>query len=107
MVEGAQRVKRTRRGSPAPLEAPASLPRRGAAHSIEEYTTRLYDVFPPARFVSSLVSDDLATGFVIANVALVGFGFWCWAFPAPFLLGVGAWLAVLLNRQPHRAHSAA
>jgi len=27
------------------------------AHSIEEYVTRLYVVFPPARFVSSLVSQ--------------------------------------------------
>lgn len=52
-----------------------------AAHSIEEYRTRLYEVFAPARFVSSLVSDDLATGFLVANAALVGFGLWCWAVP--------------------------
>ena len=49
-----------------------------AAHSIEEYVFRLYDVFAPARFVSSLVSNDLATGFVIANAALVLFGLWCY-----------------------------
>ena len=30
-----------------------------AAHSIEEYVTSLYDVFAPARFVSSLVSNNL------------------------------------------------
>jgi hypothetical protein len=30
------------------------------AHSIEEYVTKLYEVFTPARFVSSLVSNDLA-----------------------------------------------
>ena len=52
-----------------------------AAHSIEEYATHLYRVFAPARFVSSLVSNDLAFGFVVANTALVTFGFWCWAFP--------------------------
>ena len=46
-----------------------------AAHSIEEYAFRLYDVFAPARFVSSLFSDDLSVGFAIANVALVAFGF--------------------------------
>ena len=49
-----------------------------AAHSVEEYALRLYDVFAPARFISSLVSDDLATGFVIANAALILFGLWCY-----------------------------
>jgi len=52
-----------------------------AAHSIEEYVTRLYEVFAPARFVSSLISNDLAFGFLIANAALVAFGLWCWAVP--------------------------
>jgi hypothetical protein len=48
------------------------------AHSFEEYIFRLYGVFAPARFISSLISDDLATGFVIANAALVLFGLWCY-----------------------------
>jgi hypothetical protein len=52
-----------------------------AAHSIEEYATRLYDIFAPARFVSGLVSADLATGFVVVNATLVGFGLWCWLVP--------------------------
>jgi hypothetical protein len=51
------------------------------AHSIEEYVTKLYEVFTPARFVSSLVSNDLALGFLVVNVALVTFGLWCWAVP--------------------------
>jgi hypothetical protein len=51
------------------------------AHSIEEYVARLYEVFAPARFVSSLVSNDLAVGFIVFNVALVTFGLWCWAIP--------------------------
>lgn len=51
------------------------------AHSIEEYVTKLYEVFAPARFVSSLVSNDLALGFLILNTALVTFGLWCWAVP--------------------------
>lgn len=51
------------------------------AHSIEEYFTKLYEVFAPARFVSSLVSNDLALGFLVVNVALVTFGLWCWAVP--------------------------
>ena len=52
-----------------------------AAHSVEEYVTRLYDVFAPARFVSSLISSDLAFGFLVANTVLVCFGLWCWAVP--------------------------
>ena len=51
------------------------------AHSIEEYVTRLYEVFAPARFVSSLISTDHAAGFFVANTALVAFGVWCWAVP--------------------------
>lgn len=49
-----------------------------AAHSIEEYFTRLFDVFAPARFVSDLIGLDRPTGFVVANLALVGFGLWSW-----------------------------
>ena len=48
-----------------------------AVHSAEEYAGRLWESFPPARFVSSLVSSDLERGFVIANVALIAFGVWC------------------------------
>ena len=51
------------------------------AHSVEEYLTKLYAVFAPARFVSGLISSDLALGFVIANTVLVAFGLWCWAVP--------------------------
>jgi hypothetical protein len=52
-----------------------------AAHSIEEYAFHLFDVFTPARFVSSLVSDDLSTGFAVVNTALVLFGLWCYFIP--------------------------
>ncbi len=48
-----------------------------AAHSIEEYAARLYDVFLPARFVSGLISRDLKQGFIIFNISLVLFGFCC------------------------------
>lgn len=50
-----------------------------AAHSVEEYVFRLYEVFSPARFVSGLLTDDLPVGFAIFNVAFVLFGLWCWA----------------------------
>lgn len=49
-----------------------------AAHSIEEYIFRLYDVFAPARFFSSLVSDNLTIGFAVVNFGFVLFGVWCY-----------------------------
>ncbi len=49
-----------------------------ALHSIEEYCFRLYDMLAPARFISSMVSSDLALGFAIANIVLVLFGLWCY-----------------------------
>jgi len=52
-----------------------------AAHSIEEYLGRLWESFPPARFLTALLSADQERGFVIINVALVGFGAWCFLWP--------------------------
>jgi hypothetical protein len=49
-----------------------------AAHSIEEYTHRLWEVLAPARFLSGLFSSDLASGFIIVNLAIVAFGLWCY-----------------------------
>lgn len=70
-----------------------------AAHSVEEYVTKLYEVFEPARFVSSLVSSDLAFGFVTVNCVIVGVGLACWAYirshstsPRPWI-----WCWVLLE----------
>lgn len=51
------------------------------AHSLEEFYFRLYDVFAPARFVSSLASNDLATGFAIVNIVFICFGLWCYVVP--------------------------
>ena len=48
-----------------------------ALHSVEEYLGRLWEVFPPTRMLSGLVSDDLKTGFIIINVGLFVFGLWC------------------------------
>jgi len=52
-----------------------------AAHSVEEYVGRLWESFPPARFVSGLISPDLEFGFLVVNVSLVTFGIWCVAWP--------------------------
>jgi hypothetical protein len=60
------------------------------AHSIEEYAGRLYEVFPPARAVSGLISEDLERGFIIFNVALVTFGLWCFIWPVR-----GQWLSAI------------
>lgn len=52
-----------------------------AAHSVEEYVGRLWESFPPARFLSGVVSQDLERGFLIINVSLVAFGLWCFFWP--------------------------
>jgi len=52
-----------------------------AAHSIEESYGRLWESFPPARFVSGLVSTDLGRGFIFLNVCIVAFGAWCYFRP--------------------------
>ena len=52
-----------------------------AAHSAEEFVGRLWESFPPARFFTSLVSDEPAVGFVIINVSLIAFGIWCLLWP--------------------------
>ena len=49
-----------------------------AAHSVEEYVFRLYEVLAPARMISGLVSSNLALGFAAVNAALVLFGVWCY-----------------------------
>jgi uncharacterized membrane protein HdeD (DUF308 family) len=52
-----------------------------AAHSAEEYLGRLWDLFPPARFVTGLISEDRRFGFVVFNVTLISFGIWCFFWP--------------------------
>ena len=52
-----------------------------AAHSVEEYMGRLWESFPPARFLTSLISSDLEQGFIVINVSLVAFGVWCFLRP--------------------------
>lgn len=82
-----------------------------ALHSMEEYVFRLYEVFPPARFISGLASPDLATGFLIVNVSIVSFGAFCywwpvrkgWPIAVPFAWG---WVAVeTINGIGHPAWS--
>lgn len=70
-------------------------------HSFEEYYFSLWTVLAPARFVSSLLSDDLALGFSIINSAIVIFGFWTYLYPvsrkwASSDLFLWAWCAIEL-----------
>ena len=51
------------------------------AHSIEEYIGKLWEVFPPATFLTSLLSEDHEKGFLIVNIGLFTFGILCWLFP--------------------------
>jgi len=82
-----------------------------AAHSVEEYRGRLYDVFLPARVVSGLISRNLEQGFIIFNVTLVAFGLWCYFWPvrqrwatAPAFVWI--WIAIeMLNGIGHLAWS--
>jgi hypothetical protein len=53
-----------------------------AAHSVEEYAGRLWETFPPAAFMTGLVSQDHEVGFLVINLALVMFGVWCVVWPA-------------------------
>lgn len=78
-----------------------------AAHSIEEDLGRLWEVFPPAAFVSGLVSSNRETGFIALNIALVAFGLWCFLWPvwrawpsAPAFIAI--WTAIeLVNGLGH------
>jgi hypothetical protein len=51
------------------------------AHSAEEYLGRLWESFPPARFLTGMISSDRELGFIVINCALVAFGLWCFLFP--------------------------
>ncbi len=70
------------------------------AHSFEEYATRLYEVFAPARFVSGLFSDDVAVGFVIVNAIVITVSIWCYVGPVRSGRGAArlvAWLWAVLE----------
>ncbi len=46
-------------------------------HSIEEYMGKLWDVFPPAKYLTSLFSKSQRTGFLIANIGIFIIGLIC------------------------------
>lgn len=52
-----------------------------AAHSAEEYAGRLWESFPPAAYLTRLVSADRERAFLLLNTAIVVFGVWCLFWP--------------------------
>jgi len=80
-----------------------------SAHSVEEYAFRLYDVFPPARLLVTLFSDDPRTGFIIFNVLFDAFGFWCYLWPVrrgwPSAIPI-MWVAVAIEATNGIVHPA-
>ncbi|NND51306.1 MAG: HXXEE domain-containing protein [Flavobacteriaceae bacterium] len=51
-----------------------------AAHSLEEYFGQLWEVFPPAIWLTGLISEDRHMAFVIINIGLFVFGIFSWFF---------------------------
>lgn len=47
-------------------------------HSIEEYLFGFADVFVPIRFLSELICISPEVFFIVANIAVVMFGGWCY-----------------------------
>lgn len=78
-----------------------------SAHSVEEYLGRLWEVFPPAIFVTGLISKDRQIGFIVINIALVAFGLWCFFWPVrrrwpSARLLIGVWVLIeLINGIGH------
>lgn len=65
------------------------------AHSVEEYLGRLWESFPPAEFITGLISQDRREGFLLINILFVGFGVWCFVWPVlqKWKIAIGlAWL---------------
>ena len=69
-------------------------------HSIEEYLGMLWESFPPANFLTGLISDHHETGFLIINIGLFIFGMLCCAIvfwtKIPYAIGL-IWFWIILE----------
>ncbi len=45
-----------------------------SVHALEEYAFRFYEVFPPARLLNDHLPGLSRPGFILFNLALIGFG---------------------------------
>lgn len=50
-------------------------------HSAEEYIGKLWETFPPAKFLTGLLFNNHQTVFLLINIGILIFGLWCWFFP--------------------------
>jgi hypothetical protein len=48
-----------------------------ALHSVEEYTFKFFEVFPPAQLLNNIWPGIARPGFIVFNAALVLLGLWC------------------------------
>lgn len=79
-----------------------------AAHSIEEYFGTLWEVFPPATWLTGIVSNDLHLGFLIINIGLFVFGILCWFLvvrPNHKMANVVLWFWIILELTNGIGHS--
>ena len=73
-----------------------------AAHSMEEFYFRLFDVVAPARYLSGLISENLALVFAVTNSLIVALAFWTYFFRVRPAVGsatawIWSWLLVELG----------
>jgi uncharacterized membrane protein HdeD (DUF308 family) len=77
------------------------------AHAVEEYLGRFWESFPPARFLTGLVSQDREWSFVALSILLMAFGLWClfWPmrrrWPSAVYLGWGWVIVEVINGIVH------
>jgi hypothetical protein len=64
-----------------------------AAHSVEEYLGRFWETYPPARFLTGLVSPDREWSFMALSTLLLTFGLWCLIWPVRRGWPSAVWLA--------------
>ncbi len=81
-----------------------------AVHSVEEYFGRLWEVFVPARFLTSVVApSDPVAGFLIINIGLALLGFACYLWivrPATPSARAWVWFWIVLEAINALGHAA-
>lgn len=79
-----------------------------AAHSIEEYVFKFYEVFAPARLINNLLPGFSRPGFIAFNVLLVCLGLFCyiyWIRPAKPRARVAIWFWIVIESYNAIAHT--
>ena len=76
-------------------------------HSMEEYAGKLWEVYPPAKFVCGLVSDDHENAFIIINIILfiVLVLIWAATFSKSFSVRAALWFWAIMETLNGIGHS--